>query len=87
MSIEIRQVVKQYLLSLPGVRQTVKARISHSELNDFYHWEISHHYRPANSVDYLYPARVDLHTLAECESALLAYMRNFTDQVKVNEDY
>lgn len=87
MSIEIRQVVKQYLVSVPGVKHTVKARISHSELNDFYHWEISHHYRPANGDDYLFPARVDLHTLAECESMLLAYMRSFTDQVKVNADY
>ena len=87
MSIEIRQVVKQYLLNVPGLTQTVKARISHSELNDFFHWEISHHYRPAHAADFLYPARVDLHTLAECESALLAYMRSFTAQVRVNEDY
>jgi hypothetical protein len=87
MSIEIRQVVKQFLLNVPGVRQTVKARISHSELNDFYHWEVSHHYRPANAPDFLYPARVDLHTLAECESALLSYMRHFTDEVEVNEDF
>ena len=87
MSIEIRHVVKQYLMNVPGVKEAVKARISHCELNDFYHWEISHHYRPANAADVLYPTRVDLHTLHECESTLLAYMRGFTGDVKVNDDY
>jgi hypothetical protein len=87
MSLEVRQVVKQYLVNVPGVKQTVQARISHCELNDFYHWEISHHYRPDAAADFCYPSRVDLHTLAECESTLLAYMRKFTDKVKVNEAY
>jgi hypothetical protein len=86
-SIEIRQVVKQYLMSVPGISHTVQARISHSELNDFYHWEISHHYRPAGAADFYLPPRVDLHSLAECESLLRTYMRAFTADVKVNEDY
>ncbi len=87
MSIEIRQVVKQYVMNVAGVKEVVKARISHSEISNYFHWEVSHHYRPANAADFLYPARVDLHTLHECESTLLAYMRGFTGEVKVNQDY
>lgn len=36
MSIEIREVAKEYLMNVRGVKQTVKARISHGELSNFY---------------------------------------------------
>jgi hypothetical protein len=87
MSIEIREVVKEYLMNVPGMKQTVKARISHGELSNVYRWEISHHYRPENTADVHLPSNAQLHTLSECESTLLAYMRKFTHQVEVNEDY
>jgi hypothetical protein len=87
MSIEIREVVKEYLMNVPGVKQTVKARISHGELSNFYRWEISHYCRPENAADFHLPSNVHLHTLSECESTLLSYMRKFTDKVEVNEEY
>lgn len=87
MSIEIREVVKEYLMRVPGTKQTVKARISHGELSDFYRWEISHYYRPENEAEFHPPSNVQLHTLYECESTLFAYMRKFTQELQVNEDY
>jgi len=87
MSIEIREVVKEYLMNVPGMKQTVKARISHGELSNVYRWEISHYYRPESPADFHLPSNVQLHTLYECESMLLSYMRQFTAEAEVNEDY
>jgi hypothetical protein len=87
MAIEILEVVKEYLMNVLGVKQAVKARISHGELSNFYRWEISHYHRPENAADLHLPSNVHLHTLSECESTLFSYMRKFTDKVEVNEDY
>lgn len=86
MSIEVREVVKEYLMNVPGLKQTVKARISHGELSNFYRWEVSHYCRHESAVDFHSPS-MQLHTLSECESTLLAYMRKFTANAEVNEDY
>jgi hypothetical protein len=91
MSVEIYEIVKQYLFWVDGLDYKVKGRISRNlkpNVGEPFMWEISHHYKPSDKAGVYYPSKVSAGTLEDAERLLLIYAKAFTNiGVKANEDF
>lgn len=91
MSQQIAEVMKQFVMSVPGVEPCVKARITKfvdAEGRTQFRWEISHFYAPSEDAGVYFPSKPTGPDLDNVETMLKAYMNNFTAiSVTPNKDY
>lgn len=92
MSVQVYEVVKEFVFWVEGLPHTVRGRITrHTDAQDTqrFMWEISHNYKPsASAAGVYYPSRVSAGTQEEAERMLFAYALAFTSiGVKANENY
>jgi len=82
MSIDIYEVVKEYVLTVEGLEHSVKGRISRLRKDvgvEEYYWDISHHYRPSKEhAGVYYPSGKTTNSFEDAENHLLSYIHNFT---------
>lgn len=91
MAQQIAEVVKQFVMCVPGVEPNVKARITRFKDNEGqtqFRWETSHHYAPSEGAGVKFPdKRTDI-DIDVVENMLTAYMNGFAAiKVTPNDNY
>ena len=83
----IGEVVKQFEFHVPTLRHVIKGKIVKYTPDDgevYYHWSISHHYKPAaGAVGVYFPSRVSGRSLDEAEMDFRAYAEIFVPDYEV----
>ncbi len=88
----VSRVVQEYVLWTDAVQYCVRGRVVEhldSDPGGRYGWEVSHHFKPAQSAFGVYrPSAVTGATIEEATGQLMAYLRGFQNiNVEPNSRY